>query len=285
MEETVKNLEKLGFTVYESKVFCVLFEGHMMTASDIAKKAEIPRSSAYDVLKIFVKQGICNEIQTSSVAKYEIVDPVIVQDKIEKEIHDLYKSRITNLKDSFDKLQPLFKAKEMEGQKVDVELIKGFNKHRFAKFMDIFRSAEKEILWMTKPDGYMDPTVDEATINFIKNGGVLKTIYDAGSSFKIKVDGVWKEVTKENFPDFINQIVFEGEEIRLTDKVNQNMLICDRKIVLINLVDLTISRYNRSDIIVKNENYASSMADYFYSCWDKAYTIEKYKNQAGGKNQ
>jgi hypothetical protein len=130
----------------------------------------------------------------------------------------------------------------------------------------------------------MDPTVDEATVNFIKNGGVLKTLYDAGSSFKIKVDGVWKEVTKGNFPDFINQIVFEGEEIRLADKVNQNMLICDRKIVLINLVDPTISRYNRSDIIIKNENFASSMAEYFYGCWEKAFTIEDYKKRTGGIN-
>jgi sugar-specific transcriptional regulator TrmB len=29
----------------------VLFEGNLMTASEIAKKAEIARSSAYDILK------------------------------------------------------------------------------------------------------------------------------------------------------------------------------------------------------------------------------------------
>ena len=285
MEETVRNLEKLGFTVYESKVFCVLFEGHLITASEIAKKADIPRSSAYDILKEFVKQGICNEIQTSSVAKYEIIDPVIVQDKIEKEIHDTYKSRMTNLKDSFDKLQPLFRAKELEGQKVDVELIKGFNKHRFAKFMEIFRMAEKEILLMNRPDGYVNPEVDQATLHFINNGGVLKTIYEASNDFKIKIDNEWKDITKENFPDFIDQLVFEGEEIRLTEKINQNMLVCDRKIVFISLVDPTISRYNRSDIIIKNENYASSMADYFNGCWEKSLTIEKYKKRAGGLNQ
>ena len=282
MEETVKNLEKLGFTQYESKIFCVLFEGHLLTASDIAKKADIPRSSAYDILKSFIKKGICNEIQTSSVAKYEIVDPAVVQDKIEKEIHDLYKSRMTNLKDSFDKLQPLFRAKELEGQKVDVELIKGFNKHRFAKFMEIFRSAEKEILLMAKLEGYIDNELNEDAFNFVKKGGVFKNLYEAGSDFKLKIGNEWKLITKDNFPGFIDKLAFEGEEIKLADKINQNILICDRKVVFISLVDLTISRYNRSDIIIKNENYASSMADYFYSCWEKAYNIDEYRNKTGG---
>jgi sugar-specific transcriptional regulator TrmB len=284
MDEIVKNLEKLGFTQYESKVFCVLFEGHLLTASEIAKKAEIPRSSAYDILKTFVEKGICNEIETSAVARYEIVDPTVVQDKIEKEIHDSFKSRMTSLRDSFDSLQPIFRAKEMEGQKVDVELIKGFNKHRFAKFLELYRNAEKEILLMSKPDGFMDPDVDEATVKFINNGGVLKTLYDAGSNFKLKVDGEWKEITKENFPDFADKLAIKGEDIRLSDSVKQNILICDRKVVFISLVDPTISRYNRSDIIIKNENYASSMADYFYSCWDKAYSTEDYKKRTGERN-
>ena len=282
MQEIIQNLEKLGFTQYESKIFCVLFEGHLLTASEIAKKADIPRSSAYDVLKTFVKKGICNEIETSSVAKYEIIDPAIVQDKIEKDINDSFKSKMTNLKESFDKLQPLFRARELEGQKVDVELIKGFNKHRYAKFMEIFRMAEKEVLLMSKPEGYLNTDIDEATVNFVKKGGVLKTLYDTNGSFRLKVDGVWKEVTKENFPDFISQIVTEGEEIRLTDKINQFIMIADRKIILISLVDPTISRYNRSDIIIKNENYADSMAEYFLSCWDKAYTVDEYKKRTGG---
>ena len=279
MEEVLKNLEKLGFTSYESKVFCVLFEGHLLTASEIAKKAGIPRSSAYDILKTFIMKGMCNEIQTSSVAKYEIIDPAIVQDKIEKDIHDSFKSRITNLKESFDKLQPTFRAKEMEGQKVDVELIKGFNRHRMSKLLDLFRMAKKEILLMTRLEGYTDPELNKETEDFINNGGILKNLYEAGRDFRLKVEGNWKNITKENFPDHIDKLVSEGEEVKLTESVNQNMLICDRKIVFISLIDPTISRYNRSDIVVKNEKFASSMADYFNTCWDAAYSIDEYKKK------
>ena len=99
---------------------------------------------------------------------------------------------------------------------------------------------------------------------------------------KIKIDGVWKQITKEEFPDFCISLAAEGEEIKLTDKLYQNMLIVDRRVVFISLVDPTIARYNRSDIIVKNENFANTMADYFESCWRKANTPIEYKEITKG---
>lgn len=279
MDEIIKNLEALGFTQYESKIFCVLFEGNLLPATEIANKAGIPRSSAYDILKSFTQKGICNEIQTSSVAKYEIIDPKVVQDKIEKEIHDAYVKKNSKLKDSFDKLTPLFKAKELEGEKVDVELIKGFNKHRASKFMNLWQNSNKELLLMNKLEGHVDSAVDEFSIEFIKNGGTIKTLYEASYDFKIKVNNVWKAITPEELPEFIGEMSVDGGEVRLADKVNQNIAIFDRKVVYISLVDPTISRYNRSDIVVKNENFAQSMAEFFMQNWEKAYTAEQFKNK------
>src|SRR4030095_10841288 len=283
MDEIIKNLEALGFTNYESKVFCVLFEGNMMTASEIAKKADIARSSAYDILKSFTEKGICNEIQTSSVAMYEIIDPKVVEDKIEKEIHDTYVNKSTKLKDSFDRLTPIFKAKELEGEKVDVELIKGFNKHRASKFMQLWQSSSKELLLMNRLEGHVDSDTDEYTKSFIKNRGVIKSIYEESYNFKIKVSGEWVNITPDKIADYVSEIHEDGGEVRLAEKVYQNMAVFDRKVVFISLVDPTISRYNRSDIIVKNQNFAESMAEFFMESWSKAFTIEEFKSNHNKK--
>lgn len=283
MKEIINNLESLGFTNYESKVFCVLFEGNLMTASEIAKKAEIARSSAYDILKTFTEKGICNEIHTSSVAKYEIIDPKVVQDKIEKEIHDTYRQKTSKLKDSFDKLTPIFKARELEGEKVDVELIKGFNKHRYAKFMQLWQESDKELLLMNKLEGHVDSSTDEFARNFVKKGGTVRSIYEANYNFKIKVDGEWRVITPEKMSDFLKDMEGDGGEVRLSRKVYQNMAIFDRKVVFISLVDPTISRYNRSDIIVKNQNFAESMAEFFEQSWIKSFTAEEFNKNTDSK--
>jgi predicted transcriptional regulator len=279
MKDTIKNLEALGFTNYESRIFCVLFEGNLMTASEIAKKAEVARSSAYDILKSFTEKGICNEIQTSSVAKYEIIDPKVVQDKIEKEIHDTFISKSTKLKDSFDKLTPIFKAKELEGEKVDVELIKGFNKHRSAKFMQHWENSSKELLLMNKLEVMADTAIDEFTANFIKNGGVIKTIYEVSENFRINEGGKWIVAGPEKLIEMLDETKGEGGEVKLTKKVYQNMAIFDRKVVYISLVDPTVSRYNRSDIIVKNQNFAESMAEFFEQSWLNADKPEDFRDK------
>lgn len=279
MDEILKNLQILGFSENESKTLFVLFDGHLLSVPDIAKLAGIPRSSAYDILKTFTKDGICNEIQTSSVAKYEIIDPKVVQDKFEKEIHNNFKTRLLKLNESFDALMPKFKSKELEKEKVDVELIKGFNKHRVAKFMQLWESSSKELLLMNKLEGYVDNKVDEQSINFIRNGGTIKTIYEVSYNFKIKFQNTWKEVTPKALVELCYEFENKGIQVKLAKSIYQNIAIFDRKIAYTSLVDSTISRYNRSDIIVKNANYANAMADYFNSCWAHAETITEFNNK------
>jgi len=277
--DIITGLESLGFTNYESKVFCTLFEGHTMTATEVAKDAKIPRSSAYDILKSFTEKGICNEILTSSVARYELIDPKVVEDKIEKEIHDSYKTRISKLKESFQALQPKFKAKELEAKKTDVELIKGYNKHRYEKFLELMRGANTEILHMNKLVGYVQSDADQVMIDFCKRGGVIKSIYEVGHELRLRTEGKWKEASTEDLIQILTNFTSQGEIIRLADSVPQIMAIFDRKVVYVGLIDPNISQYNRSDMIVKNENFASSMVDYFENRWERAYTLDILKSK------
>jgi sugar-specific transcriptional regulator TrmB len=279
MIETLKNLQILGFSENEAKTIFALFDGHLLSVPEIAKLAGIPRSSAYDILKSFTKDGICNEIQTSSVSKYEIIDPKVVQDKFEKEIHTNFKTRLAKLNESFEALIPKFKAKEQEKDKVDVELIKGFNKHRVSKFMQLWKDSSKELLLMNKLEGYVDSKVDEQSVNFIKNGGIIKTIYEVNYSFKIKFQDKWKEVTPIALAELCIEFESNGIQVRLAKSIHQNIAIFDRNITYSSLVDPTMPRYNRSDIIVKNSNYAKAMTDYFNYCWSQAVTISEFKNK------
>jgi len=277
-KEIVKDLETLGFTNYEARVLYTLFEGTNMTSTEIAMQAQIPRASVYDILKSFTQKGICNEIQTSSVVRYELIDPKIVQDKIEKDIHDSYKTKISKLNDSFEKLHPLFNSKEIDSTRVDVELIKGFNKQRHLKFLNLLKSSTEEMLLMNKLEGFVYPELDEASIALYNRGGVIKSIYEASLNFKIRIDGKWKNVTQGALIELCENFSKQGEQIRLSKSVPQNIAIFDRKIVFISLVDPIIPKYNRSDIIVKNENFAQFMVRNFNSHWEESLTIEQFKN-------
>jgi hypothetical protein len=210
---------------------------------------------------------------------YELIDPTIVEDKLDHEIRNSAKVRLEKLKDSFDKLKPLFKSREKEKEIVDVELIKGFNKHRHIKFLNLLKEAKKEVLLMNRLEGRIFKEQDEASLDFYNRGGVVRSIYEASYNFKIKVDDSWKNVTPEGLVEICETFVRMGEQIRLTDKIHQTIFVFDRKNVFISLVNPMIPVYNRSDIIVKNENYANAMAEYFESCWIRAETVEQFKKK------
>lgn len=278
-QDIIKSLESLDFTNYEARVLYALVEGRIMSGSEVAKQSKVPRSSAYTILKQFAEKGICNEIQTTTVTQYELIDPKVVRDKIEKEIRDTFETKHSRLTDSFDKLQSVFRVKELESKKTDVELIKGFNRQRVSKFLHLMKSSKKEILLMNKLEGSVQNESNEAAIEFFKHGGVTKSIYEASYNFKIKIKGTWTNVDPEALVKLCENFAMQGEQIKLAPLVPQNMAIFDRKIVFFSLVDPLIPKDNRSDIIVKNEAFANFIVDSFNAAWEKADTIDVFKRK------
>lgn len=278
MNELISRLKTLGFTDYESRIFLALLQGHLMSATEIAESAKIRRTDVYNVLKSFVEKGYCNEIETNTIMKYEMIDPDVVLDKIELRIQKERDRQIATFKDTFKELKPLYRSKENEQDKIsNIELIRGYNQHREEKFVKLLRGAKKEILFMIRLEMYISDEVDKTAEKFIKSGGVIKSIYEVGSSFKVKKDGKWTDGNAADLIKIFSKFEKYGEQVRLSRTKIPNFTIFDRKTVFMNIVDKTVPRYNEADIIVKNKDYAESMTEVFSTFWEKSYTLKEYK--------
>ena len=276
MSDNIKKLESLGFTNYESKVFTVLMKGHNMTASEIANEAKIPRTSVYEILKSFTEKGICNEITTPSKLRYEMIDPDIVEDKIEKEINSKYKNQLDELQSSFKSLKSIYKSQAQKDSLEKIELLKGFNKHRNVKFLDILNESSEEILFINRLQGTVYTEQDKAVEAFYKRGGILKSIYEVSTNFRIKFEDKWEDVTQKGLVKLCTQFEKDGAKVRLTDSVPQLFTVFDTKIVFLSVIDNELDKHNRTDIIIRDENYARSMKDLFELYWSKSYNVKEF---------
>jgi sugar-specific transcriptional regulator TrmB len=275
MEDIRSNLEQLGFSPNESRVFLVLMQGKTMTAGEIAEEAGVSRPSAYDILKSFTEKGFCNEIETPTKLWYEVIDPDIVSDKLEREISNTYKKRMGHLESSVGKLKELYKSSSNEQRHLDIELIRGFNKHRSAKFAALLGEAEKEILLMNSLEGNISKEQDDAAAEFFKKGGSFRAIYELDSKVKIKIEDKWVQLDKKGFLDLCEDFERGGVQTKLTDKIPQNMMIIDRKTVFLNIVN---KDKTKSDLIIRNEQYAELMAGVFDNLWNASKTIREARN-------
>lgn len=293
----IYKLQEIGFKEYESKIFLVLLKGSALSASEIADKANIRRTSVYEILKSFAARGFCNEIETNTILKYEMIDPRVISDKIEKEIKQNNQTKIENLKTTFNEFELLHKSEVTNGEDhVNIELIRGFNKHRQAKFIELFNNAQKEILFMIRLEGFVSEELDSGASEFFKRGGVIKSIYEESLNFKIIKENTRQNADISDLIRICSRFEKSGEQVRISRSELPNMTIFDRKIVFTNIQDKTVPRHNNADIIIKNEAYANRMIDLFGFYWNKSNSLgevkksvikepEKIKSKTGNKKK
>ncbi len=276
MIKDTEKLEQLGFTDYESKVFLALYKGSVMSAAEAAKEAKIPRPSVYEILKNFAKKGICNEIKTPSKLIYEIIDSSVLENKIENEIRKDYMLKLARLKATFKEIKPLFRSKPSKDFKSNVELIKGFNRSRETKFLELIKHSKNAILFMNRFEGNISDELDNESKSFLKRGGKIRSIYEAKGNFKIKIYNTWKVVSKAQLIKLCRKFEKQGEQIKLTDNVPQIIAVFDAKTVYISLFEEQISKSDSIDMIIHNKRFAAFVTEMFEIYWDKSHSIEKF---------
>jgi sugar-specific transcriptional regulator TrmB len=278
MDSLINKLKFLGFTEYESKVFISVLRGRMMSASEIANKAGVRRTDVYDILKTFVDKGYCNEIETNSILKYEMISPDIIFDKIERDILRKKEKELSSLKDTLKDLKPLYRTEESEKNNiVNVELIRGYNQHREEKFIELLKKAKKEIHFMIRPEIYLSDEIDDVADAFYKEGGKIKSIYQSGENYKVKKNDKWVKASKKDFITTLEKFEKAGEQIKISSQAVPTIIIFDAETVFMNISDKSLPRHNEADLVVRNKEFADSMITVFNTFWKTSYNIKEFK--------
>ncbi len=114
-DNVFRDLEKLNFTVNESKVYLTLIKLGPSKAGTLAKEAKLDRSSTYNALTSLVKKGIISTIFKNERTTYIPEDP--------KKIVDYFKEKEEIANNIIPGLQEQFKFR---AEKSTVKLFQGY---------------------------------------------------------------------------------------------------------------------------------------------------------------
>lgn len=276
----VEKFKSIGFKEFEAKVFIVLMKGIPLSVPEIAEEAKLLRNSIYDTLKLFAEKGFCNIIETNTTLKYQIINPDVIIGKLEKDYSDNLKNKLTVLKDTFDELESFYSRNPAESDdKADnVELIRGFNKHRVLKYMDLIKSAKKEILSMNRLKGIVTDNINEFSVNFIKQGGSIRSIYKISLDFRVKKGDKTINASNDDLINICQMFESYGEQVKLTSIEIPNMVIIDREKVFLNLTGSSGSNRNKqTDLVINDRQYAENMYDLFENYWERSAAPEEFR--------
>jgi sugar-specific transcriptional regulator TrmB len=143
-EALLKNLQRLGFTVNDSRIYITLLKIGLNSPAKIAEKSDVDRARVYDSLKRLVKRKIVEEEPVHRALRYRAVPPPVVFDMIRSE----YNNKI-HLAESIEKELDSLK---ISGKSQDtVWAIQGAPKI-LKKIEDFLEQAELEFFAIITPD-------------------------------------------------------------------------------------------------------------------------------------
>jgi|TARA_Y100000034_G_C6875103_1_gene400087 sugar-specific transcriptional regulator TrmB len=130
-DTTFRDLEKLNFSVNESKVYLVLIKIGSSLAGRISKEANLDRSSTYNALKMLVEKGIVSTVHENKRTIFVPANP--------KKIVDYFKEK----QELANKIVPFLKERySLKKEKKNITLFQGY-KGLKTIFQDILSSCNK----------------------------------------------------------------------------------------------------------------------------------------------
>lgn len=243
-----KNLEKIGLSQNESKIYLALLEIGSSTADSIAQKAGIHRRTVYDNLEKLLSKGLISFVIKSNKKFFEAANPKILKKIIKEE-----KEKILKKNNILNSIMPeLILAQELSKDKQEVKVFKG-------------KEGIKTLLWDILRTGKTNYVIGAQSTDEFKT--ILKQFHKERIKLKIKDKMIFMKEDSKRAKTFTNK---KYTQVKILKKENTSPIAIN---VYGDNVALLIRSRNPLGILIKNKETARGFKEYFEMLWSICNTV------------
>jgi HTH-type transcriptional regulator, sugar sensing transcriptional regulator len=259
------DLEELGLTNYEARVYLALIRRDVFTAAEVAREAQVPRQRVYDVLEGLTRRQLA-VLHPGKVAGYSAVAPEVAVDRLmEQQRRSL--GRLERLSDDLAReLLPTWDSGRTHTDPLDyVEVLRDAAdiSDRFARIQS---EAERELLSFSRPP-WVTPSENvaglEASARLHAAGRVVRCLY----SRDVLDDPLMLEVVRR-FAEI-------GEEVRIAESLPLKLLIADGSTVLCDMPDPVARAGATTSLVIRHPSLAETLRVAFRSIWETSPSLDE----------
>ncbi|MFC1412580.1 TrmB family transcriptional regulator [Streptacidiphilus sp. N1-12] len=259
------DLEELGLTNYEARVYLALIRRDVFTAAEVAREAQVPRQRVYDVLEGLTRRQLA-VLHPGKVAGYSAVAPEIAVDRLmEQQRRSL--GRLERLSDELAReLLPTWDSGRTHTDPLDYVEVLRDAADISDRFDRIQNEAERELLSFSRPP-WVTPSENlaglEASARLHAAGRAVRSLY----SRDVLDDPVMLEVVRR-----FGEV---GEEIRIADSLPLKLIVADGSTVLCDMPDPVARAGATTSLVIRHPSLAETLRMAFQSIWEQSPTLEE----------
>lgn len=187
MDELVKEMQKIGFTIYEAKIYIALLKQNPSTGYELSKISGVPQAKVYENISRLINSGAVLTVGTEP-TKYVPLPP----EELLKSVHTNFEKSINTIQDTLSKLNTTQNAEYVWN-------IKGYYQ-TMEKAKEIISNSKNSLMLSLWEDevSYLYEELIQAI-----NRGVIIDILLYGSNKLEGIDNVYYHGSDENLKELV----------------------------------------------------------------------------------
>lgn len=269
-EDFVAQLVKMGFYERDARIYMALLEQRELTAMEIHKLTNIPRTKVYEITQRMIRSGMCIEKQRGGKKKYQAVEPKrAIAQLVSEHENDLEEKK--KLAKSFAKMvNPIYNRGSQIVDAEYVEIVKGMPSVN-ERYVNLLNNTKRELLGFVKrPYGLKKKRrivveQENAEFEMLNRGAVARVLYDLPK----------KEEHQSVFAH-IEKCMKKGERARVIANIPVKMFVFDQRYVLMALESAKLAGYPFTMIVIEHPGLAQGATMLFNYLWEMAEEVEEH---------
>lgn len=240
-------LQQMGFSKNESKIYLAALESGPSSAQELAKAADLPRTTAYSVLEYLVERGVVAKTMHQGKTRFLAEPPA----KLATIVEDLQKQ----VKESLPQLEAIYNKSET---KPKIYFFEGKGAIRRA-FDETLVDKPKEILmWLT------DFNIDLDSYNFDPNYIPTRIKFDMHAKRIASEGSSWQTINQPRDKQELSETIIVPKDKFL---IGIEVMIYDNKVLFINFAE-------NNFVMIESKAIAEAMRQAYQLSWLGAKSVE-----------
>ncbi|HET7489558.1 MAG TPA: helix-turn-helix domain-containing protein [Acidimicrobiales bacterium] len=256
--------EDLGLSPYETRVLLALLRTGSSNSSQLARLADVPRTSTYAVLESLSEKGLVHRLPGDGPSMWGTPGPDEVLERLESAKEAAQEEQLRLYRGRIEDARRLLAETVLEQPALSlpyVHFVRGAAQVKKA-YEQLIGGAEREVLMFNRPPYTWDPEqVNPAVLDLLERGVETRVLYQAAQ---------WRDAEAAEFRASHLEYHRAGVQARLVEALPIKLAIGDRRVALTGMrgsLQPVDDRGIPTNLLIEDPGMAEVLAHAFEHLW------------------